>query len=390
MTSPASTSDSRWPPVPRGPVSYALLLALAGMMSAPATSVAQSSAVMEISATMGSARSGRSGSGADLVWDRDSRSWVALDRYLVRYATETTPQRTSIKAEMKYLALLNHGGPIQPISFIYEPFSWGFPILIAEVSNNEPAPLVLNRAIFTMRKSVLDPTPIPVIVPDSFRSNALHSRLQNEGWGELGSLEVNFTLIPLQSIVSPEQYTAPFAHTVSVGSVIESANVDISSAFAQEGIDLKQLPTRQDSMTGKVSDNHPSFGKFKGGGAGMVGRMRYTARTVEGMSVSRTVKFATEVWLYDEFRAGVPPAPSYDYEAKLQVTGQDYSITVPIDKTIPAHGRDRIAIRLGVEKSSVHDFVFTLRSTADSNLVSMPIRMEIFIPRSGAKFIQGR
>jgi hypothetical protein len=85
----------------------------------------------------------------------------------------------------------------------------------------------------------------------------------------------------------------------------------------------------------------------------------------------------------------VPRPPSYDYEARFRVTGTNYTETVPINKTIEPGSQELISIRLGVPKSSVHDFEVSLRS-ADARVDSGPIHLEMFIPRSGAEYIQGR
>ena len=340
-------------------------------------------AVMNISVTTGSAQRALE----DLVWDDKTRSWVARDLYAAHYEMNATSKSASIRPRMKYLSLLTAGGPIAPISYMREPFQWGFPILVLQVANNGDAPLVLTSAVFMIQKSVLDPTPVPVIKPDQFRSNARNFSLSNEGWGELGQAEADFNLLPLQSKESPDQYNPPFVHTVKIGSVLEATNVDVSAAFTKEGVQFSMLPTS--GRFEPITDDSPAFGKFKGGGARLVGRLRFNAATVDGRTESRAVKFAVEVWLYNEYRVGVPPPPSYDYEAKFQVTGSNYVETVPIKKTVDADKRETISIRLGVAKSSVHDFHVSLRS-ANATVDSPPIRLEMFIPRSGAKYIQGR
>ena len=71
------------------------------------------------------------------------------------------------------------------------------------------------------------------------------------------------------------------------------------------------------------------------------------------------------------------------------MAGSNYLVTVPIKKTIQPGGRDSLAIRIGVAKSSVHDFSLRLLG-GTAAIDSSPIHMEVFIPTSGAKYIQGR
>ena len=342
-------------------------------------------ATMKISVTTGSTM-GRAAK-PDLVWDQKTKLWMPRNTYVVQYDISSTPSRTTIQPRMQYLSLLAAGGPIDPISYTWVPFEWGFPNLVLEVANNGREPLKLTSAVFAIRKSVLDPTPIPVISPDNYRSNARHFALTNEGWGEIGDSEADFNLLPLKSDGSVDQYNPPFTHTVKIGSVSDSMNVDVSAAFAKEGLDLNKLPPSRGRDS--ISDDDPMFGKFKGGGARLVGQLRYKATTADGRTEPHAVKFSVEVWLYNEFRVGVPRPPSYDYEAKFQVTGTNYTETVPINKTIGPGAQERISIRLGVPKSSLHDFDVSLRS-ADARIDSVPIHLEMFIPRSGADYIQGR
>jgi hypothetical protein len=310
---------------------------------------------------------------------------AARDQYGARYDINSTPSLTTIQPKMQYLSLLAAGGPIEPISYIWVPFDWGFPNLALFVTNNGQQPLNLTSAVFTIKKSTLDPTPIPVIRPDNSRMNARHFALTNEGWGDMSETEADFNLLPLKSAPSAAQFNLPFAHTVKIGSVADRANVDISAEFTKEGVDLSKVPSR---AMGSISDDDPMFGKFKGGGAQLVGRLRFKAATPDGRIESRAVKFSVEVWLFNEMRVGVPRPPSYEYEAKFQVTGTNYTETVPINKTVGPGQEELISIRLGVPKSSIHDFDVSLRS-ANARIDSSPIHLEMFIPKSGASYIQG-
>lgn len=366
------------------------MIAVAGVFAAGtgAQKLSKAVATMKISVRTGST-TGRT-TMPDLVWDQKTKSWVQRTMYAAQYDINSTPDRTTIQPRMQYLSLLAAGGPIDPISYIWVPFEWGFPNLVLEVSNKGKEPLKLTSAVFTIQQSVLDPTPIPVIRPDTYRNNARHFELTNEGWGEIGDGEADFNLLPLKSDRSADQYNPPFTHTVKIASVSDGMNVDVSPAFAKEGLDLNKLPSPElPGLSGSISDDDPMFGKFKGGGARLVGQLRYKAATADGRTEPHAVKFSVEVWLYNEFRVGVPRPPSYDYEAKFQVTGTNYTETVPINKTIGPGAKELISIRLGAPKSSVHEFDVSLRS-ADARIDSVPIHLEMFIPKSGAHYIQGR
>jgi hypothetical protein len=306
-----------------------------------------------------------------------------------RYQTALTDGRLVISANLEYLALLSRGGPIEPIHFWHEPFEWDFPIVQVNVINDSDRPVTVTEAVFGIERSALDPTPIPIVIPDATRHNALHVAVLNDGWGELADARIEFNLFPIgQGKADPKRPDSPFRHVLKAGSIVERTNLDISEAIIKEGVDLSALRGRRRD---DYSPDDKAFGRFKGGGADLVGALKYQAGTPDGRREPRSVAFRTQVWFYNEFRVGAPPPPQYGFEAWFEVDRAGYEVRVPITRTIPAHGREQFGIRIGAAKSSRHDFTLRLRRRMGGELVtSPPTRLGIFVSRSGAEYIQGR
>jgi hypothetical protein len=84
------------------------------------------------------------------------------------------------------------GGPIDPTAYNWVPFSWDFPHLDVKLLNNSNETVLFSDFIFDVSSSRLDPTPVLVVKPDVFQSNAWHFLLLNEGWGAAPGLKLDF------------------------------------------------------------------------------------------------------------------------------------------------------------------------------------------------------
>jgi hypothetical protein len=307
----------------------------------------------------------------------------------VTYIASKAEGTLHIAPQMPYLKLVETGGPIHPIRFTWQPFAWSFPTIQFTVDNPGDEPLALKAAVLQVRRSHLDPRPIPVIKPDSFRSNARRFELINEGWGEMEDLEIRFNLLARTPDGRPVIHAPPYRHTVKPGAIGDGINVDVSEALAVEGVRLKDLPGGRPSSEAVVATD--AFGPFKDGSAEVVGEMRYQAAQPGGGRQPRAVKFQATVYLVNEHRVGVPAPPRYDYEARLEVEGRNYTVRVPIDVTVPARGRKMFGVRVGVDKSSQHEFTLQLESTRPSDTVAGPsVDLTVLIPRRGAQYVKAR
>ena len=333
---------------------------------------------------------------------------VASDKKLVR-----------IVRSMPYLSMLENGGTIQPIQFTWVPFDWRFPELDFKVLNNSGETILLTDLIFEVKESRQDPSPVLVIKPDSYGSNALHFELMNDGWGPARGVRAQFHLIPLERDASERPiFRGPYPYKAEIGDVRELVNVSIRHAFETAGVDFKRLKavgqwtsmcgdmvTVEDSagkerrMTEKkfLAEQAACLGPFRqavmiGGtavfGALVSGVLKYGAKSIDGDFEECSVNFETVVWIIDANRKGAPRPPSYQYSTKFEVSGKDYERRVSISQELKAGEADRFLVKIGFEKSSRHSFRARLIYNGQCEILSPDIELLGFVPRSGIRFLR--
>jgi len=159
----------------------------------------------------------------------------------LEYSAERVDGVIRILPVMGYLSEYEKGGLIEPIRYNYVPFYWDFPNLDLKIVNNGDRTIFLTEAVFDVEESRVDPFPVLVVRPDTYRYNALHFLLQNEGWGEARNLVARFHLIPLGREELKPGAGAPYPYEVIVGDLSDQHNVDISDTFRRAGVDFAGL-----------------------------------------------------------------------------------------------------------------------------------------------------
>ena len=338
------------------------------------------------------------------VMQDEQNQWSRSSDTKLEYSANRTEDKTLIFPSMGYLSTLCSGGPIQPIP---DYFGWDFPTLDVKVVNNSDKTLFLNEAVLTVERSQLDPTPVLIIRPDSYRSNALHFLIENEGWGIAKDVSASFHLTPINDKVSPT-YLPPFPYSVSIGDIAEAVNVDLTASFAKAGVDLPGLSSLgmasrsygnmividtldQERILPKnefEEERAPFLGPFEYGSAMVSGELSYKPEKPSNYQGRVVVKFETIVWLYDEYLVLAPAPPSFEYGVRLDVDGRDYVRRVNISQEIKPGESDRFGIKVGVDKSSIHTLSLQLLSNGSEDIYTEEIALSIFVPRSGSRFQQ--
>jgi hypothetical protein len=341
-----------------------------------------------------------------------STPWDSKDTVL-SYRVDRSESSVSISPSMPYLDRYHVGGPISDIRYNYMPFEWGFPNLDFRVVNNGHRTIFFTEVCFELTSSRLDPRPVLVIRTDSYRSNALHFSLSNEGWETPQNLRAEFHLVPIGADLEMPA-NAAYRHKVIIEDFSEATNVNISAAFHDSGVDLEGLRSLQSSH-GRLACFQESFESLKGGdwsaptpatdefkrlldclgafrrGAGSVkGEFIYDALSLGGVMKERRVKFSTTVYIVDEYLAGAPAPPTFQYAAKFDVDRQKYEVRVPISHVLKPAEADRFTVRIGMDKSSVHSFIAKLLYNDGQQIASPMVNLIGFVPRSGAHYIRDR
>ena len=186
------------------------------------------------------------------VLNPDASSWNRGDELVLRYGVERSQDRLRISSNCGYAVRLARGGPIEPLNYLtptWCAFKWDFPILDFKILNKRSDPL-LTEVILDVAESRADAEPLFAIKKDTQQRNAGVLQLMNEGC-DLADLELSFHLLP-GSIANPQNYEAPFAHVLTLPSLEDFAEVDVTPAFQDEGVDIDGLidPPRETSTAG--------------------------------------------------------------------------------------------------------------------------------------------
>lgn len=129
-------------------------------------------------------------------------------------------------------------------------------------------------------------------------------------------------------------------------------------------------------------------GPFNSGTALVEGGLSYDVRQVSGQQVRESMPVAFLVDIFQPDGLGAPSAPSWAYEAELRVQDSAYEVEVPISHSLQPGEADRFTIRLGVASSSFHDLRVRLVYDNGAMVISDPIHLEAFVPRSFANTLR--
>jgi hypothetical protein len=329
----------------------------------------------------------------------------------VSYNAEKKGKKTVISPINEYLEHMRNGGPVSPVHFVYTPFKWDFPTLDIKIVNNSDKTIFINEGILNVQHSELDSEPILLIRPDSFRSNALHFRILNDGWRVARNVKINFNLDPLVEKDHTPLFTAPYDHALTIADIEASSNVNVASAFVKAGVEIDKLKdlgvisaiyvggestvTVRDTNGKEVTMTQEEFekkraslfGPFVHGGALLSGVISYDWLQPKGDSKHNELRFSTVVWIYDLNARGAPAPPTYGYSTKLEVNGNKYVRRVNMSQAIKPGDTDRFTLQIGVEKSSLHTFDLQLMYNDSKILHGGSFQLGIFVPRTAASYM---
>jgi len=349
----------------------------------------------------------------------------ALERTL-NYEITQINQQIQITPQMEYLTKLDSGIPITDLGMVLNIppyFRWQFPNLDLRIVNNSNKTIYITDVFIDVENSILDPYPVLVIPGE--QPNALHFLLVNDGWGDVQDAVVRFSLVPKgHSILFKE----PYQHEIQIGSFSNSYNVDISDALRQMDVDvdfinglnncreqedytririkLGDCSNLEEFYTNKDYDEDykriiNALGVFKDSintellifPAIAYGEVCFTGSTVDGINKYSIVKFSTEVTLLVPGSYGAPAGPSYQYSTKLDIDREKYQVRVQgngssVSQYLKSGEVDRFNIRVGVAKSSLHTFRLRLVYNNNQSILSSPITLKVFVPKSEADSIR--
>lgn len=326
--------------------------------------------------------------GNDIYEDSDYKHPHAM-----KYAITKECGNIKIYPEMEYLMQLKNGGPIKAIGFQYVPFRWEYPVLDFKLANNGKNTVILTGVQFDVKESRIDPTPIIVIDGNVWGNNARHIKIVNDGWGKIRNLKLHFNVSNKEKDVSVwKNNNEDYRHHINVGSFFDSVNVDLTPIFKRYKVKsmFLDLISRSAQRVGVpyllyVANQHRALGAFEQGYARVYGIMDYFADTYCSKNEHFTLKFITDVWLFNTYEILAMLPPSQEYEIEFASEGENYLRELDLSHSLVSQETDRLTIKIGMPKSSTHKFdIKLIFNTGDVKTISN-VYLWSFVSRLGSR-----
>jgi len=346
-------------------------------------------------------------------YEPDKTPDTTLEDDHFRYRSYAEGSALVIQPDVTYLNEIRSGRVIQPLDFWYSPWAqkFTFPALDIKLVNNSSRTAFFHEAVFRIKKSRLDPRPIPILREAGYYMSL---PLTNIGWGPMRNCVLRFALTDSSS-------TDDFPFELGLGDVHNHPS--LRHFFAQSGVNLEKLAALETvggswwgserwiyfdkrSTFGEFFNDPDSvfrnckrmresdyeelrreaLGPFPNGGALVVGELEYTQLDSEGCESRQTYNFSVPVSIFGP-APGAPRPPTYTYNVRLKVDADSYTVTVPISQSIGAGKVDRFLVYIATDKSSLHEFDVLLRYNETEEIISRPIKLELFLSRLDAEYV---
>jgi DNA-binding winged helix-turn-helix (wHTH) protein len=336
-----------------------------------------------------------------------------------------------------YLDLVRNSGDIRSVNYWHSPWrnTFAFPTLDIKLVNNTDKTLFFHEIIIRVRRSKLDPRPIPIISGPGYMTLPL----DNIGWGPMENAVLRFSILTNGELAVHEanptelsQY--PFelrlgdvetgSDSLSLDHFFETVGIDVDTlrtlwrqlsnneVHFDEEYFTKCLDSLEPSMRSELEEDlldlkidstntkrmHWSeyqilekqcLGPFSDRRAFIVGELEYGQTDPEGNKSHQIHKVTAPIWLTEPMD-GAPMAPSYSYQICLEVEAEEYTRKVPISHVLKRGETDRVLLVIAAERSSIHEFDLTLRYNEIEQLKSTPVVLELFLSRLDAVYVEDK
>ncbi len=327
---------------------------------------------------------------------------------VVKYKHQREGQSLLVVPVLDYLQSIG-SVPLEGIHYYWNPFHCQYPNLDITVVNNRAESLALTEAVFEVRSSVSDFSPVIVFKDNNFLRQL---EIRNEGWGKITNPVVECNLLPTgseQLIPDPSiehiPVSAPFSFRFELEDFAEFATVDLTEALQSLGVRVAEIEAAGyrsqqlyvfnamqrglDTTLAQHIGRFPnletieSWAPFPDGYVAVAGRLSFDGVDRESNPKHFTIPFKVRVFLFN-VRYDLPRPPSYQYQIELEPEGTDYKVACPVSHSLAAGEVDRFQIRVSCARSAVHDLVIRWRFAGGHEIASPQIRLVHFVPRTFA------
>jgi hypothetical protein len=316
----------------------------------------------------------------------------------VSYKADTKEGDINIRPHLPYL-----NEPIEPIMYDVGCINLAFPTLDFKMVNNSKETIFATKVILQIESSGLDTFPLIIVGdnPDDFGRFSLY----NDGWGAVRNLTVKFRI---QEKGETPNFQEPFPHIRNYLEFDKSVTISVIEELKEKGVDIdtiSRLYEKQRRLHGEElspeEEKEVHFAQGDYGGESIYwdedsniysklfasGIITFTGNTYDNREKTVTTRFIAYIPISFPIGLGDGEEPTMSYDVLLDLNKKNYEIVIPISHSLKAGEVDRFLIRLGALKSSVHRLRAKVVFNNNKEVVSNPINVSLFIPRSGAELL---
>lgn len=292
----------------------------------------------------------------------EEKSIPKEDSRILKYEARKSDTALVIEPRLPYLENVREGKPVWSVPFMWQPFRWLPLNLDCKFLNQGASTLFLTELTIRVRRSKANLEPVLLLKQDT-RFPTLC--LTNEGWGKIKKPSLQ---IVIHDACNKPTFPKELPLSVPVEEFDQFLDLDIAEQFTSLGVDIEA------ALNGSLN---PNLGPFSSRAVHVFGELRFEVND----GTEHTFRFGTDM-VIENPALGMFAPPTFEYQTKLDVDGEDYLRKVPISQVLKAGETDRFLLQLDVDRSSVHELSFSVESNAGTVANSGPLEISLFVPRS--------
>lgn len=292
----------------------------------------------------------------------EEKNYPKNESRIVKYSAVLNPNSVNVSPQLPYLDAVRKGNPVWAIPYMWQPFRWLPLNLDFKFLNQGTETLYLTALTLHVKRSIANREPI-LFLKHGTCFPCLS--ISNDGWSQIREPS-------LQIAIHEASDTPSFPDDLPIAVLIdefdEYLELDLTEQFKSLGVDVDAVIRRSPN---------PSLGPFQSRVVFIFGQLKF----IDEAGESKVFRFGTDMRI-DAPLLGMYGPPTYEYQTRLQIDGEDYVRSVPISQVLKTGESDRFLLQLDVDRSSFHELEISVESNLGTIAISKPIQVSLFVPRS--------
>ncbi len=289
---------------------------------------------------------------------------------ILKYSGCLKSDSVEISPQLPYLEAVRKGEPVWAITYMWQPFRWLPLNLDLKFLNQGTETLYLTALNLRITRSTANVESVLFLKHGSFFP---FISISNDGWGLIREPSLHIAI--LEASESPS-FPDDLPIGVPLDQFAEYCEIDLTEQFKSLGVDVNAVMQRKPN---------PDLGPFKSGVVFIFGKLSFVDESGE----SKAFRFGTDMSIQGPLLSMYGP-PTFEYQTRLQVDGDDYMRSVEISHVLKAGESDRFLLQLDVDRSSNHELEISIASNRGTIVTSKPMRISLFVPRSVSERVSNK